>query len=264
MSVPGPVAEAARRLREAAASRTPCAPVRDLIGAQDLAAAYAVQEEGTRARLAAGARLCGRKIGLTSAAVQKQLGVDQPDYGMLFADMELPDGACVPAGRLLQPRAEAEVAFVLGRDLAMETVTLADLMRAVDCAVCAIEIVDSRIAGWDIRIADTIADNASSGLYVLGGRPRRLDDLDLVLCGMVAKRNGETVALGTGAACLGNPLHAAQWLANAMVRGGRPLQAGDVLLSGALGPMASVAPGDVFSVEIQGLGGVGVTFAREG
>ena len=136
------VEQAAARLREAAQSRAPCAPVRDLIGPQDVAAAYAVQEIGTRTRLAAGARLSGRKIGLTALAVQKQLGVDQPDYGMLFADMAVPDGAAVPAERLLQPRAEAEVAFVLGRDLDREHATIPDVMRAVDYALCAIEVVD--------------------------------------------------------------------------------------------------------------------------
>lgn len=258
----GPVQAAAARLAEAERTRTPCAPVRELIGAEDLAAAYAVQEIATGRRLASGERIAGRKIGLTSVAVQKQLGVDQPDYGILFAGMAVPDGDTVPAGRLLQPRAEAEVAFILGRDLDRESLTVADVMRAVDYAVCAIEIVDSRVAGWDIRIADTVADNASSGLYVLGGRPRRVDDLELELCGMVARRNGEVVALGAGAACLGNPLHATLWLADIMVRVGRPLRAGDVVLSGALGPMVPVAPGDRFEVEIQGLGTARVGFGR--
>lgn len=255
------VQAAAARLSTAQSSRTPCKPVRDLIGAEDLGAAYAVQELGTRRRLESGGRITGRKIGLTSAAVQKQLGVDQPDYGILFADMALADGARVAASRLLQPRAEAEIAFILGRALDGEALTVADVVRAVDHAVCAIEIVDSRIAGWDIRIADTVADNASSGMYVLGGRPRRLDDIDLVLCGMVARRNGETVSLGVGTACLGNPLHATLWLAQTMVRAGRPLQAGDVVLSGALGPMVPVAAGDRFEAEIQGLGAVRVEFA---
>lgn len=256
------VDEAAARLREAERSGRPCRPVRDLIGAEDLVAAYSVQEHGTRTRLAAGARLSGRKIGLTSAAVQKQLGVSQPDYGMLFADMEVPDGACAPAGRLLQPRAEAEIAFVLGRDLDREGVTSADLTRAIEYAVCAIEIVDSRIENWDIRIADTIADNGSAGMYVLGSRPRRLEDLDLLLCGMVARKNGEIVSLGAGAACLGNPLHAAGWLAETMARVARPLRAGDVILSGALGPMVPTAPGDLFEAEIQGLGSARVAFPR--
>jgi 2-keto-4-pentenoate hydratase len=236
--------------------------VRDLIGAQDLAAAYAVQEAGTQRRLADGARLSGRKIGLTSAAVQKQLGVDQPDYGMLFSEMEVPGGDEVPARRLLQPRLEGEIAFVLGRDLDREAMTGTDLARAIDYAVCAIEIVDSRIENWDIRIADTIADNGSAGMYVLGSRPRRLEDLELLLCGMVMRKNGEIVSLGAGAACLGDPLHAALWLANTMRAAGRALKAGEVILSGALGPMVPAAPGDRFELEIQGLGAARVSFGR--
>lgn len=254
------VAAAAARLREAQSSRQACAPVRQLIGEDDIRAAYAVQEAGTRERIAAGARLCGRKIGLTSVAVQKQLGVSQPDYGMLFADMEIPDGGCAPAARLLQPRAEAEIAFVLGRDLDAGTPTAGQMLRAIDHALCAIEIVDSRIANWDIRIADTIADNASSGLYVLGGRPRMVHDIDLLLCGMVARRNGEIVSTGAGAACMGNPLAAAAWLAGAMAAAGRPLKAGEIILSGALGPMAPVSAGDVFEAQVQGLGSVRVAF----
>jgi len=258
------VAEAAARLRAAEEARTPCNPVRELIGPQDVRAAYAVQEEGTKRRLAGGARLIGRKIGLTAASVQKQLGVDQPDYGMLFADMEVPDGGCAPPGRLLQPRAEAEIAFVLGRDLEREETSSTELLRAVEYALCAIEIVDSRIENWDIRIADTIADNASSGLFVLGRRPVHVTDLDLALCGMVARKNGAIVSLGVGAACLGHPLDAMLWLAKAMKRVGRPLKAGDVVLSGALGPMVSIAAGDIFSVEIQGLGGASLSFPRSG
>jgi len=257
-----PVEEAAARLRAAAQARRPCAPVRELIGAQDLDAAYAVQELGTLRRLAEGARLSGRKIGLTSVAVQKQLGVDEPDCGMLFADMQVPDGEGAPAGWLLQPRAEAEIAFVLGRDLNREAMTAADVMRAVDYAVCAIEIVDSRIENWDIRIADTIADNASAGLYVLGARRVRLADVDLEACRMVARKNGAIISQGSGADCLGNPLNAALWLAQAMVRAGRPLAAGDVVLSGALGPMVAVAAGDRFATEIEGFGAASLSFPR--
>lgn len=152
---------------------------------------------------------------------------------------------------------------MLGRDLDREALTAADVMRAVDYAVCAIEIVDSRIENWDIRIADTVADNASAGLYVLGGRPARIADVDLALCGMVARKNGEIASLGVGAACLGNPLHGALWLANTMAKVGRPLKAGDFVLSGALGPMVPVAGGDTFAIEIQGLGGASVSFPRK-
>jgi 2-keto-4-pentenoate hydratase len=182
---------------------------------------------------------------------------------MLFADMAVDSGAEVPAGALLQPRVEAEIAFLLGRDLDTAEPTTADLLRAVDVALAAIEIVDSRIAGWDIRITDTVADNASSGMFVLGTTPRRLDDpaLDLRLAGMVLERAGEPLVFGAGAACLGHPLHALRWLAATMVRVGRPLAAGDVVLSGALGPMVPAMSGDRFEARISGLGSVGVGFA---
>jgi 2-keto-4-pentenoate hydratase len=246
--------EAALRLRRAVEARTPCAPVRDILPANDVEAAYRVQDINTEQRLAGGARLVGRKIGLTSAAVQRQLGVDRPDYGMLFADMAVPDDGEIEASSLLQPRAEAEIAFVLGRDLTQAQLTIADLMRAVDYAVAAIEIVDSRIARWDIGIVDTIADNASSGCFVLGTLPRRLDQLDLAACGMELLRNGSIAAVGSGAACLGNPLAAALWLATTMVAYGRPLLAGDIVLSGALGPMVPLNRGDLIEAALAGLG----------
>ncbi|WP_242911291.1 2-keto-4-pentenoate hydratase [Actinomadura terrae] len=256
-----PVRAAAERLLGAHASGVPCAPVRDLITSVD--EAYAVQDRLTEHALAAGRRLTGRKIGLTSAAVQAQLGVDSPDFGMLFADMAVPDGAEIPAGAVLQPRAEAEVALVLDADLTHERHTVADLLRATAFALPAIEVVGSRIAGWDITLADTVADNASSGLYVLGTRPVPLRDLDLRLCGMVLERRGEQLSTGTGAACLGNPLNAALWLADTLVRVGRPLRAGDTVLTGALGPVAPAAPGDVFEARIEGLGDVRAAFAKE-
>ena len=257
------VTKLAERLRAAYTSKEPTAPVRDELPAGDVAVAYRVQEVNTEHWLGAGRRLVGRKVGLTSAAVQRQLGVDEPDFGMLFADMAVDAGTTVAAGRLLQPRVEAEIAFVLGRDLAVGEPTPADVLRAVDCALPAIEIVDSRIDGWQVGIVDTVADNASSGLFVLGTTPRRLDDpgLDLRLAGMVLEHHGEPVAFGAGAACLGHPLHALRWLAATMVLAGRPLAAGDVVLSGALGPMVPASPGDRFEARISGLGSVGVGFA---
>jgi 2-keto-4-pentenoate hydratase len=237
-------------------------PVRELAPAGGVAEAYAAQEINTKRWLSAGRRLVGRKIGLTSLAVQKQLGVDQPDYGMLFDDMAVPDGWEVAAARLIQPKVEAEVAFVLGRDLTEERLTVAEVLRAVDFALPAIEIVDSRIADWKIGIFDTIADNASSGLYVLGGTPKKLDGLDLRLCGMVMESAGEPVSVGAGAACLGHPLSAVLWLAKTMAKAGRPLLAGDTILSGALGPMVPVKAGDVFEARIAGLGSVRAAFAR--
>ena len=250
-------------LRNAAESCQPVAPVREMLAEGGIDAAYAAQNINTERALAAGRRLVGRKIGLTSVAVQKQLGVDQPDYGMLFADMAVPEGLDIAWNRLMQPKAEAEVAFVLGRDLDHEHLTVADLFRAIDYAVAAIEIVGSRVANWDIRILDTIADNASSGLYVLGNQPKRLTEVHLGQAGIVMERPGEPVSTGAGLACLGHPLNATLWLAQVMARVGRPLKAGDTVLSGALGPMVAVAPGDVLEARITGLGSVRAHFAKE-
>jgi 2-keto-4-pentenoate hydratase len=252
----------AARLREAGATGVATAPIRDDIPAGDVAAAYAIQQANTDFWLAAGRRLAGRKIGLTAKAVQKQLGVDEPDYGMLFADMALGDGEEVALSRVMQPKVEAEVALVLERDLDLPGCSVADVIRATAYALPAIEIVASRIRNWDIRLVDTVADNASAGLYVLGGEPRRLEGLDLRLAGMVMELRGEPVSLGAGAACLGNPLNAAAWLARKMVQVGAPLKAGDVVMTGALGPMVAVAPGDVIDVRIGGLGSVRAAFGR--
>ncbi|WCL53339.1 2-keto-4-pentenoate hydratase [Gimibacter soli] len=254
------LAEIAADLMEAEGKRQPVAPVRDRITSGSLDDAYRIQFINTERGLAAGRRLVGRKIGLTSAAVQKQLGVGQPDFGALFADMAFGDSEPVPTSRLIQPKIEAEIAFVLARDLTAERLTLADIISATAYALPALEIVDSRIADWKIGILDTIADNASSGLFVLGGHPKRLGDFDPVLCGMVMERGGDQVSLGAGAACLGNPLNAVKWLAEKMVEVGTPLQAGDVVLSGALGPMVAATAGDVFEVRINGLGSVRAIF----
>ena len=252
---------AAALLQGAYASGQPIAPLRDQLAQTTQEAAYAVQEANTRAWLAQGRRLVGRKIGLTSLAVQAQLGVDQPDFGMLFADMAVGDGETVALSRLIQPKVEAEVALVIGRDLTHERHTYADLIRATEYALPAIEIVDSRIAGWNIRFVDTVADNASSGLFVLGGRPVRLSDVDLTACAMEMKRGEDIVSRGNGRACLGSPLNAAVWLADVMVRCGRPLQAGDIVLTGALGPMVAVTEASRFDVSIEGLGSVSAVFA---
>lgn len=258
--------KAADQLWSAAAHRQPCAPVRDAIcqaaawGGDAVAAAYAIQQYNTERALGAGRRLIGRKIGLTSAEVQRQLGVGEPDFGMLFADMARQDGEEIDCADVMQPKVEAEVALVLERDLPHVAHTVADVIRATAFALPAIEIVGSRIGNWDIRLVDTIADNASSGLFVLGTRPVALGALDLVNCGMSMERAGEPVSVGVGAACLGNPLNAAVWLANTMSRVGAPLKAGDVILTGALGPMVTVQPGDVLTARIEGLGAVSAAF----
>jgi len=257
------ITRAAAALWEAGQTGVACAPVRSIIGDSDIETAYAVQERNTERRLKDGARLVGRKIGLTARSVQAQLGVAQPDYGMLFHDMDVPNGGEVAPGRLLQPKVEAEVAFIMGRDLDDDRLTSADVMSAIAWTVPALEIVDSRVEGWNIRITDTVADNASSGLFVLGHEMRRLDAVDLLTCGMALERNGELVSAGAGAACLGSPINATLWLARVMAKAGRPLRAGDVVLSGALGPMVPATPGAVFEARIEGLGAVRVGFGKE-
>jgi 2-keto-4-pentenoate hydratase len=253
---------AAGRIRKASASGVPIAPLHEEIAANDAVAGYSIQDINTEHWIAEGRRLVGRKIGLTSKAVQAQLDVDQPDYGMLYADMSYGDGDEVPVSRLVQPKIEGEIAFVLGRDLGHDGLTMADVLRAVDFAIPAFEIVDSRIADWRIKLVDTIADNASSGLYVLGGRPRKLDAFDPRDCSMVIEYQGKPVSTGLGAACLGNPLTATLWLARKMVEVGRPLKAGDTVLSGALGPLVPVSPGGFYELRISGLGAVRTTFSE--
>lgn len=252
---------AAAELKAAALGGGTIAPLRERLAGVSGETAYAVQEINTRAWLAEGRRLVGRKIGLTSLAVQAQLGVDQPDFGMLFADMAVGDGEAVALSRLIQPKVEAEVALVIGRDLTHERHTYADIISATEYALPAIEIVDSRIANWNIKFVDTVADNASSGLFVLGGRPVRLHDIDLTACAMQMKRGEAIVSQGNGRACLGSPLNAAIWLADTMVRCGRPLQAGDIVLTGALGPMVAITEPSRYDVSIDGLGTVSALFA---
>ncbi|WP_214104689.1 2-keto-4-pentenoate hydratase [Acrocarpospora catenulata] len=250
--------KAADRLLAAATSGRPCAPVRDLIGTA--AEGYAVQEINTRRALAEGRRPVGRKIGITNPAVQRQFGIDQPDFGVLFADMCHPEGLPIPYGRFLQPRAEAEIALVIGTDLVGGPFTVADVIRAVEFLLPAVEIVDSRITDWDITLADTIADNASSGGFVLGNSPVALSGLDLRTAAMRMTRDGAEVSSGTGADCLGHPLNAATWLANTLGGTDFPLRAGDIVLTGALGPVVPVAPGNVFEARIEGVGSVTAVF----
>jgi 2-keto-4-pentenoate hydratase len=255
-----PVEAAAERLADAALSGVACAPVADLLGPDDIDAAYQVQRRLTERRLAAGARIVGRKIGLTSEAVQRQIGVDRPDFGTLFDDMRYEDGVEIPIGRLLQPKAEAEVAFLLARDIddASDPAAIRD---AVALAFPALEIVDSRIADWRIGITDTVADNASSGVFVIGTSGTPLDAFEPADVTMTMRRGADVVSQGTGRACLGDPLAALAWLAATAIDVGTPLRAGDVVLSGALGPMVNVAPGDVFDAVIAPLGTVTARFS---
>jgi 2-keto-4-pentenoate hydratase len=251
---------AALRLGGARTGRRTCVPVRDLLPAGDVAAAYAVQDAQISQRVAAGARVVGRKIGLTNPAVQRQLGVDQPDFGVLLDDMDCSTAGPISMALLLQPKIEAEIAFVLARDLDGRSISARDVKAATAHVVAALEIVDSRIANWNIAIVDTVADNASSGLFVLGEQEQPLGDLDLRALTMTMWRGEDVVSAGSGADCLGDPLAAVAWLANTVRDYGRPLRAGEVVLSGALGPMVPVAAGDEFRAEIDGIGAVSAAF----
>ena len=252
---------AANRLRTAYRDGA-IAPLRDALDPTDAAGAYAVQQINTDFWTDQGRRIVGRKIGLTAKTVQTQLGVDQPDYGVLFDDMAITDGGILEPSRVLQPKAEAEIALVLKKDLNTSNATVEDVTAATAYAVAAIEIVDSRIADWKITFADTVADNGSSAFFVLGENQHLLADLDLYTCGMVMEINGKITSTGAGAACLGHPLKAAAWLASTLGQMGIGLKAGDILLTGALGPMVALTPGDHVKAAIGGVGAVEFSYGK--
>jgi 2-keto-4-pentenoate hydratase len=248
----------AARIVDAQDGKRPIPPVRHEL--PDIETAYAVQRETIRTWLTRGRKRSGRKIGLTSEAVQRQLKVDEPDYGMLFADMIVSSGTQFDRGQLIAPRVEPELAFVLKKDLRGENISLQDVIDATDYICPALEICDSRIQNWDISIMDTIADNASCGAIVLGTdrRPALLDELPTYRVTLM--QNGAAVATGDGAACLGNPAEAVAWLARAMTRLEDGLSAGDLIMSGSLTKMIAAAPGDTFSALFEGFDPVSISF----
>ena len=252
----------ARRLREAYSGGV-VPPLRDGLDPVDIAGAYAVQTINTRHWESRGRRIVGRKAGLTAKAVQQQLGVDQPDFGVLFDDMRIADGGALSPAKCLQPKAEAEIAFVLGADLPDADTTAEAVAAAVATVHAAIEIVDSRIADWKISFADTVADNGSSAFFALAADGRPLAGLDLYSAGMVMEVNGAIASLGVGAAALGHPLQSAAWLARTMASRGEPLKAGDILLTGALGPMAALHPGDHVRAIVGGIGECSFTYGND-
>lgn len=222
--------------------------------------AYRIQQRFVARSCESGARPVGRKIGVTSRPVMEMLGVYEPDFGVLLDSMLVPHAGVVRRADLIQPKVEGEIAFVLGRDLAGPGVRPEDVLAATSEVRTCIEIVDSRIRDWKIRIQDTVADNASCGLVVLGTAACDPRAADLYTCGMVMKKNGEVIATGAGAAALGSPLKSLAWLANRLADFGGVLHAGDVVLSGALAAMCPAEAGDAFSVAIGGLGECTVSF----
>lgn len=251
----------AERILAAYANGRPIAPVRGEI--QGVAAAYEIQRRTVQSWLARGRRLTGHKIGLTSQAVQAQLGVSEPDFGALFADMVLRDGAVVAQGRVLQPRIEGEIAFVLKSALVPDRngrITPQSVIDATEYVTPAIEICGSRITNWDIRIEDTIADNASSGLIVLSDRRNTPALAALEHVAMTVRENDAAAAQGTGAACLGNPAIAVAWLGEALARFGTKLRAGDIIMSGALAKMLPAGSGSRFTADFGDFGSVSVAF----
>ncbi len=221
---------------------------------------YAVSRRMLSRRIADGERVVGKKIGVTSEAVQRMLDVHQPDFGFLTDAMMFEDGAAIPHSLLIQPRAEGEIAFLLGRDLAGPGVTEGDVIAATASVVPCFEIVDSRIRDWKIRIEDTVADNASSGVFVLGRGSADPRTLDLRACRIAVEKNGTPLSQGVGSAALGSPAYCVAWLANTLSRFGIRLEAGEVVLSGSLVPLEPVRVGDRLSLVLDGIGEASVSF----
>ncbi|MCR4398910.1 MAG: fumarylacetoacetate hydrolase family protein [Firmicutes bacterium] len=247
-------------LMEAESRVLPVEPLTSRVPGITVGDAYQIQMHTVKTKVSRGARVVGKKIGLTSAAMQDLLGVSEPDYGHLLDVMWVPEGEPVPASRMCQPKAEGEVAFILGKDLRGPGLTAVDVLRATEGVVAAIEVVDSRIRDWKIKIQDTVADNASSAMFVLGGKMVSPLGIDLRYTGMVLEKNGRIVNTGAGAAVLGHPASSVAWLANKLAEFGMSIGAGEIVLSGAVTAAPPVAPGDAILVTFDELGPVGCRF----
>lgn len=248
------IARVARDLSEALDTLSPIAPIADQLESVD--EAYQVQALVMGARENSANPLVGHKVGLTAEAVRAQLGVHQPDFGVLLADMHMPAGVPLDLNALIQPKVEAEIAFVLATDI--DSLDRESVLAAVDYVTAALEIVDSRIVDWRIGYFDTVADNASSGMFVLGDAKVSVRGIDLRDVEMTMTIDGERVSAGRGSDCLGDPVEALVWVAKTAAEQGRPLRAGEVVLSGALGPMVALSPGTQVVAEITGVGRVAV------
>lgn len=256
------IEKASDLLYEAHKTSSTCTPIRNLIGEKDIQTAYKIQEINIQKRMISeNTEIVGRKIGLTAKSVQAQLGVDQPDFGTLLQNMQIKNKASVPANELVQPKAEAEIAFVLKEDIT-EELSVEKLKNTIDYACACIEVVGSRVENWNIRITDTIADNASASHFVLGESKKKISEIDLENCQMKMYKNGELLSEGQGSACLGSPLNSFKWLADKMIEMQTPLLKGDIVLTGALGKMLEGIPGDHFMAEIEGLDRVEISFGK--
>lgn len=247
-------------LLEAERSKQAVPPLTQQYTGLNVTDAYNVQLEVLKRKLSEGRTVIGKKVGLTSVAMQKMLGVDEPDYGHLLDDMKVENGAKVKVSNLLSPKIEAEIGFVLGEDLKGPNVTFLDVLMATKYVVPTLEIIDSRIADWKIGLVDTVADNGSSAMVVVGDETAEIDGIDLRSVGMILSKNGEMVATGSGAAALGHPAHAIAWLANKLHEFGITLKAGELILPGALSAAIEVEKGDTITAQFGAVGSVSVTF----
>ena len=255
------IGEAANSLYEAERTQRPVPPLTETYEGLSVEEAYRIQLTLIERKLREGAQVVGHKIGLTAVAMQQMLGVDQPDFGHILNTMMVQDGSAVDRGELIYPRVEAEITFVLKEDLRGPGVTIAKVLASTEYVMPSLEIVDSRIADWKIKLADTIADNASSCRMVVGGRCLRPDAFDLRLVGMVLEKNGEVMNSAAGAAVLGNPAQAVAWLADKLAEFDVTLKAGEVILPGALSAAITVQAGDSIRATFDHLGPVSVRFA---
>lgn len=247
----------ANRFYEAEKNRKPTFPIEEAISIDE---AYQIQQINVARFLKDGKRVIGFKIGLTSEAVQKEFKIAHPDFGHLYHDSWIGDGSVIDSKTLIQPKIEAEIAFVLKKSLAGPGITLVDVMNSVDYVLPALEIVDSRVEAWKIRAIDTIADNGSSALFVLGGVPHSLHSLNLPFTGMALSQNGEVMVTGAGGAVMGNPLNAVVFLANELGKRGHELKEENVVLSGAISSMLSMKSGDFFHCDFEKMGRISVGY----
>lgn len=245
---------------DAEANFAPVPPITDRVPGFDVSDAYRVQKAVLDHRISEGRTVIGKKVGLTSKAMQEALGVNEPDYGMLLDGAVIPDGAEYATNQLLQPRIEGEIAFLMKDDLTGDDITAEQVLQATEYVFPSLEVIDSRIKDWKIKLPDTIADNASSARIVAGSETVPVSDLDLANVEMVFEKNGEEIGRGTGEAVLGHPAAAVAWLANTLNKLGAPVQAGDIVMPGAITAMTPVQPGDTIKATFSGIGTVSVSF----